>query len=390
MGAPTNRLVQLGNRILIVGAGLAGAALARTLAEGGFGVLVIDKREHVAGNCYDEVNEYGERIHRYGPHLLHGREGSRAVRWLSQFTDWVPYEHRVRALVGGGSGATTPLPINATTLESMFSQSFGSEAEVREFLRELRGETNQPPKNADEFFLQSVGRELANLFLRPYTRKMWNREPAELGIEVAKRISVRLNRDDRYFTDSFQALPQDGYTALVDEALRHPNITVSLRTAFERPMVDKFSHSFLAIPPDEYFDYKYGELPYRAIRFHVERRADSQDAPVVNFTDDSPYTRVTQWDLFPNSGSANANWHTVTLEEPCDPRDVDEERYYPVRNRETVERYRRYQAAAARESSKVTFCGRAALFAYIDMVPTVEHHLRMANRFIEKSNHAKK
>ena len=194
---------------LVVGAGFVGAVIARELAEAGNHVTVIDKRNHIGGNAFDQVNDRGERIHVYGPHLFHGSKDSIAVKWLSNFTTWTRYEHRVRALLPDGT--TTPLPVNRTTLENVFHDDISSENAARKLLADKQVDIPEP-KNSDEVFRKSVGDELADIFFRPYTKKMWGKPATEIEAAVGARIPVRTNRDDRYFTDDFQAMPSDGYT----------------------------------------------------------------------------------------------------------------------------------------------------------------------------------
>lgn len=363
--------------ILIVGAGFAGACLARSLAESGHNTHVIDKREHIGGNAYDEINSQNERIHLYGPHLLHGDENSVAIKWLSRFTQWTPYEHKVLAQLK--SGKFTSLPVNATTLEDVFHIRLNSESEAKNFLKTL-----QLPRqitNSDDVFLASVGEELANIFFRPYTQKMWGCEAKYIESAVGKRIPVRYNRDDRYFTDTFQKLPSQGYSNLFNNIFHHERITVELSKEFEYEMLDNFDYSFLSLPIDAFFNFKYGKLPYRSIKFEQSLSKLSQPATTVNFTDSSKYTRTTQWDLLPNSPKSNSGFSTQTLEIPCDPEENNGEYYYPIRNTKSLEIYQKY-ANDAKHLKNITFCGRTGLFQYLDMVPAVNIHLKMANDFI--------
>lgn len=368
-------------KILIVGAGFAGAVLAREFAEAGHDITVIDRRLHLGGNAFDFVNFNGERIHQYGPHLFHGSADSVAVKWLSRFTEWVPYEHRVRARLS--DSREVPLPVNADTLEAVFSQKFQSEEDAKEFLHSKQAEIANP-ENSDQVFLRSVGEELADIFFRPYTRKMWGREAREIEAAVGARIPVRFDRDDRYFTDSFQAMPKDGYTAAFQRIFDHENIKLILGQAYNEGMELYFDHMFTAMPIDAFFDYKHGKLPYRSIRFTLDKVWRDQSATTINFTDDGPYTRRTQWDLIPNSERSSQPYHTVTYETPCEPEENDGECYYPVRNRESLELYGRYLEEAGK-LGKVTFCGRTGLFQYLDMVPAITIHLKMAADFISAS-----
>ena len=368
------------NKILIVGAGLAGCTIARILAENYFNVEIIDKRNHIAGNIFDYVNKRNERIHKYGPHLLHCRKNSPALKFLSQFTKWIKYEHKVRALLANGK--TTPLPVNKLTLEDIFGRSFASEKDTKEFLDNIRNK-DLIAKNTDELFESTVGNKLANIFFRPYTKKMWGIEPKDLNIKVGSRLPVRTNDDCRYFNDEFQALPKEGYTEMVNRMIDHTNIQVNLNTSFVRGMEENYLHSFLSIPIDEYYNFEFGKLPYRSIIF--ENRLEDNldlDAPVINFTDDSPYTRKTQWNLFPNSYDMNGNSKTITYEKPCSMKMNPGEYYYPVHTKKSKNIYSSYLELAKKEFN-LTFIGRTGLFKYIDMIPAVEIHIRLAEKFLK-------
>ncbi len=369
------------DKILIVGAGLAGSTLARILAENSFKVVIIEKRNHIAGNVFDFVNKNNERIHKYGPHLLHCRKNSDALKFLSRFTEWVEYKHKVRALLQ--DGRTTPLPVNKLTIEDIFEKSFDNEQDTKEFLDNIRNK-NLIPKNTDELFETTVGNKLADIFFRPYTKKMWGIDPKKLSINVGARLPVRTNNDCRYFNDEFQALPKDGYTEIVKKMLDHKNIEIYLDTPFKKGMECKFFHSFLSIPIDEYFNYQFGPLPYRSILFknRLEEGKDL-DSPVINFTDSSPYTRKTQWNLFPNSPNIKSDLKTITYESPCSMDLNPGEYYYPVQTKDSKRIFSLYEELSKNKAS-ITFIGRTGLFKYIDMIPAVEIHLRLAKNFIKK------
>ena len=368
------------DRILIVGAGLAGATIGRILAENSFRILIIEKRNHIAGNVFDSVNLNNERIHKYGPHLLHCRENSEGLRFLSRFTEWVKYEHKVRALLNDGK--TIPLPINKVTIEYIFGKSFESEENTIEFLDKVRNK-DLIPKNTDELFESTVGNKLSDIFFRPYTKKMWGIDPKELSISIGARLPVRTNEDCRYFNDEFQALPKYGYTEMVKKMLNHKNIDVYLNTPFTKGMELEFFHSFLSIPIDEYFGFEFGQLPYRSILFEDRlEEGDDLDAPVINFTDDSPYTRKTQWNLFPNSLNFSGNLKTITYEKPCSIDCNPGEYYYPVQTKDSKKVLGSYENLSKKEKS-ITFIGRTGLFKYIDMIPAVEIHMRLAYKFMK-------
>ncbi|QNI53554.1 NAD(P)-binding Rossmann-like domain protein [Synechococcus sp. BIOS-E4-1] len=368
--------------VLIVGAGFAGATIGRVLAEAGIRSVIIEKRSHIGGNAFDELNEQNERVHRYGPHLLHGNINSEAVNFLSRFCSWVPYEHRVRALLQGGE--TTPLPINRTTLEDIFNLELSNNDETQKFLDSLRAH-GITPTNSDQLFQANVGDQLADLFFRPYTKKMWGVDAKELAVSVGARLPVRTNRDDRYFTDTFQALPSNGYTSLFEHLLDHPLIEVHLNRTFSKDMESGYDHCFLAVPIDQYFDYCYGHLPYRSILFHQTTSNSKQSATQVNFTDSGPYTRMTQWCLLPNSPGKGPGPYQITLEEPCSMKNNPGEYYYPVKTKASEELFKRYEKIA-KSKPHITFCGRTGLFRYIDMIPAVSMHLSIARNYLSKLN----
>ena len=369
------------NKILIVGAGFAGCSIARILAEENFKVKIIDKRNHIAGNAYDFINDKNERIHKYGPHLLHGQVNSKAIKFLSKFTTWVAYEHKVRALLENGK--TTPLPVNRNTLEDVFNLSLLTDREAIILINKIKKKIENP-KNTDELFLSNVGEKLTNIFFRPYTKKMWGIDPKDLEVSVGARLPVRTNIDDRYFTDSFQALPENGYVELFKNMINHKNIEVELNTEFKKSMEINFQHCFLCIPIDSYFNYCFGSLPYRSLLFEEKVSYNNQDAPQINFTDNSKYTRKTQWNLLPNCPSKNNNLdiNTITYEIPCDISENPGEYYYPVQTKKSKRIYQKY-LSLSKLKSNITFCGRTGLFRYIDMVPCVTMHLEIAQRYLK-------
>jgi UDP-galactopyranose mutase len=334
----------MSERILVVGAGFSGAVVARELAEAGFLVTVIDQRDHVAGNAYDAHNEVGLRVHRYGPHLFH-TSNARVIEWLSRFTEWVPYRHRVKALLADGRFVT--LPVNRETTAV-------------------------------------VGRErVLDVFFRPYTRKMWGAELEAIDPDILHRVPIRDDLNEEYFpNDTFQALPVDGYTALIARVLAHERIELVLSQAFEHSLEAGFAHVFASMPIDEYFGYALGRLPYRSIRFHTYTLPVPRLLPVatVNFTHDAPYTRMTEWKLLPGHGAAVGHT-TITIEEPCSYEENGFERYYPVKDREGVNR-RLYARYASMTPSHVTFIGRCGLYAYLDMHQAVNSALAVSAAFL--------
>lgn len=330
--------------ILVVGAGLAGATVARVLADAGHLITVIDKRDHIAGNAYDFTNEHGIRVHKYGSHIFH-TNNEEVWSFLNQFTQFVPYNHKVKALLADGRYAT--LPVNRET-------------------KAMVGEEN-----------------VLDIFFKPYTLKMWGVPLEQLDPSIIKRVPIRDDDNELYFpNDVYQGMPLLGYTKMVENMLKHENITVRTGTAFNKMFEAVYDHVFNSMPIDEYYDFCYGELPYRSIKFSTFDLPMSKLLPtaVVNFTHDGPHTRITEWKNYPVHGE-NDKMTTLTLEEPCDYRDNNMERYYPVKdvdgkNRETYKKY------AAIENSKMTFIGRCGQYVYIDMHQAVGSSLAAAKRFL--------
>ena len=211
---------------------------------------------------------------------------------------------------------------------------------------------------------------------------MWGLDPKHLELSVGARLPVRTNRDNRYFTDDFQYLPKDGYTSLFEKMLDHENISFHLNTEFDKKMESDFDHIFLCIPIDSYFNNCFGELPYRSLLFYQEiARNKSLPAPTINFTDNSKYTRKTQWDLLANSGKSKDNKHTITYEIPVDISENPGEYYYPVHTKSSRTIYEKYKKLSDKLEN-ITFCGRTGLFKYIDMVPCVQMHIHIAEKFL--------
>ncbi|MGW5837772.1 UDP-galactopyranose mutase [Methylorubrum extorquens] len=362
-------------KILVVGAGFAGACYARMLAEHGCSVVVIDKRPHIAGNCYDYMHDTGVRVHAYGPHLFH-TSNQRVVDWLSRFTDWTPYAHKVVARLS--DNRKLPLPINLDTVNAIFGLTLESEIQVRNHLKSI-SEKILHIKNAEDWLYANIGKELTNLFFRPYTKKMWDLDLADIDTSVVQRIKIRTDRSDLYFpNDNFQAMPTDGYTALFSRIFDHTQIEVHLSTPFEEEMLDQFDYCFNSMPIDEYFGFKFGRLPYRSIRFHLTQHSieQAESYTTVNYTDDGPFTRETWWHNIPNHWDGNSRRVLRSIEEPCDYRDNNDERYYPVKSSDGIHDrlYERY-CEEARGLIKMNFIGRCGTYQYLDMHQVINQSL---------------
>ncbi len=380
---PGRILVPRPGRILVIGAGFAGAVYARTLAEHGHQVHVIDRRPHLAGNAFDEPSATGVRVHRYGPHLFH-TSMPHVVRWVQRFGEFVPYEHRVSALLPGLAGAAArfaPLPVNRTTVSLVFDVPLASEAAMQDFLT-AQAVPCAAPRNAAEHLYSRIGTTLTDLFFRPYTRKMWALDLEDVDAAIVNRIPLRLDDEDRYFpTDTFQIMPREGYTALFANILDHDRITLSLATPFTHDLACDYAHCFNSMAIDEYYDEEFGPLPYRSIRFHHREEPAGYafgQTSVVNFTDDRAHTRQTDWSRLPHHAGAGPR-KTITLEQPCDYRDNALERYYPVKTSDgrNDATYRRYAARAAGEP-RMTFIGRCGTYQYLDMHQVINQSLKGA------------
>jgi UDP-galactopyranose mutase len=353
--------------VLVVGAGFAGAVVAERLASAGREVQVIDKRAHIGGNAYDEFDAHGVLIHRYGPHIFH-TQSSRVFAYLSRFTSWRPYEHRVQALV---DGRFHPIPINRTTINGLYGLALDEQG-VEEYLagvREDRGEI----KTSEDAVLASVGADLCDKFFRGYTRKQWGLELHELAASVAARIPTRSNDDDRYFTDRHQAMPAHGFSAMFERMLDHPRIRIETGVDyFARRERMPARLTIYTGPIDAYFDYCHGALPYRSLEFSHEHHGQArfQHTGTVNFPNDHPYTRITEFKYLTGQQHAGTS---IVKEFPR----VDGDPYYPIPNPVNEARYQLYKAMA-RDERDVVFVGRLAQYRYYNMDQVVAAALKTA------------
>ena len=362
---------------LIVGAGFAGSVLAERLAtQRGDKVLVIDRREHIAGNAYDHLDEAGVLIHRYGPHIFH--TNSEAVfSHLSKFTAWRPYEHRVLAEVISpttGQPVQVPIPINLDTINTLYGLSL-TEAEVEGWMA-ARAETVDQVRTSEDVVVGKVGRELYELFFRGYTRKQWALDPSELDKSVTARVPTRTNTDDRYFTDKFQAMPRDGYTAMFARMLDQPGITV--RTGMDFAEARKrfsFRRVIWTGPVDEYFGFRYGKLPYRSLKFRhetLDREWALPTGTVNHPAEETPFTRVSEYKWITGQKHPKTS---VTYEFPS----AEGDPYYPIPRPENAALYKKYEALADAEQD-TWFVGRLATYRYYNMDQVVGQALSTFER----------
>ena len=358
--------------VMVVGAGFAGAVMAERIAAGsGKKVLVVDRRPHVAGNAFDRLDAAGVLIHQYGPHIFHTNSQD-IVDYLSRFTEWRPYEHRVLASV---DGLLVPIPINRATINTLYGLDLSSDAAAAAFLAE-RAEPVSPIRTSADVVISAVGQELYEKFFRGYTRKQWGMDPSELDKSVTARVPTRTNTDDRYFADSFQAMPAQGYTRMFERMLDHPNIELLLGVDYAEARA-AYPHLQLVFtgPIDEYFGYRHGRLPYRSLRFE-HRTVDQerfQDVAVVNYPDESvPYTRVTEYKHL--TGQV-IDMTSITYEYPA----AEGDPYYPIPREENQALFKRYEALSLAEPG-VLFVGRLATYRYYNMDQVVGQALATYRR----------
>ncbi|MCC2624150.1 MAG: glf [Burkholderiales bacterium] len=358
---------------LIVGAGFAGATLAQCLASGlNKKILLIDKRPHIGGNAYDCFDEAGILIHKYGPHIFH-TNCERIFNYLSRFTKWRPYEHKVLAYV---DNKLVPIPINLTTLNQLYNLKMTSE-DAEAFL-ESKAQPIEKIKTSADVVISKVGIDLYEKFFRGYTRKQWGLDPSKLDKTVTARVPTRTTNDDRYFNDSFQYMPLDGYTKLFENMLNHPNITIRLNINF-KDIQSKIAYKKLVYtgPIDEYFNYCYGKLPYRSLNF-VHKTMDMQTyqpVAVVNYpAENVEYTRITEYKYL--TGQAHPKT-SLTWEFPSAIGDP----YYPIPRPENHELYKKYEALG-NSTPNTIFIGRLGSYRYYNMDQVVGQALAAYNKIL--------
>jgi len=362
---------------LVVGAGFAGAVLAERLAaDSGQRVLVVDRRPHIGGNAYDEHDAAGVLVHRYGPHIFHTNSAN-VFDYLSRFTGWRSYEHRVLASV---DDKLLPIPINRTTLNVLYGLALEDDAQAASFLAS-RADPVKDIRTSEDVVVAAVGRDLYKMFFRGYTRKQWGLDPSELDRAVTARVPTRTSTDDRYFSDTFQAMPANGYTRMFEAMLDHPGITLDLGVEY-RDVIDRIDvdHIVFTGPIDEYFDFRFGKLPYRSLKFRHETHdvAQFQPVAVVNYPDESvPYTRVTEYKHL--TGQLHGKT-SISYEFPS----AEGDPYYPIPRPENQALFKRYEALADAEEG-VTFVGRLATYRYYNMDQVVGQALATYRRMVARS-----
>jgi UDP-galactopyranose mutase len=359
--------------ILVVGAGFAGSVVAERMAASGRKVLVMDRREHIGGNAFDEPDSRGILIHRYGPHIFH-TNSKEVFDYLSRFTGWRSYEHRVLSSV---DGQLLPIPINLDTVNRLYGLSLDEEG-LKAYFEKVR-DPRPEIRTSEDVIVNTVGWDLYRKFYQGYTRKQWGLDPSELFASVASRVPVRTNRDDRYFTDTYQAMPEDGYTAMFARMLDNPKITLALGEDFREGRERMGArHIVYTGPIDEYFDCCYGKLPYRSLTFeHEQRPGMRQYQPVgtVNYPNDHSYTRITE---FKHLTGQNHPDTAIVREYP----QASGDPYYPIPRPENDALYKKYRELSEKEKG-VSFVGRLAQYRYYNMDQVVGAALSTARGILE-------
>lgn len=356
----------------IVGAGFSGAVIGRELADAGHEVTIIEQRDHVAGNCHTARDEdTGVMVHQYGPHIFH-TDIERVWTYVNQYAEMMPYRHSVRTTV---DNRVYSLPINLHTINQVYEAAMGPD-EARAFIEQEAETDIEDPQTFEEQALRFVGRRLYEAFFSGYTRKQWGVEPSQLPASILKRLPVRFNYDDTYFSHPHIAIPREGYTRIVEQILDHPNITVHLSTPFDPADHADYDHVVWSGPLDGWFGYDEGRLGYRTLDFVPERHdGDYQGIQVMNYGEyEVPYTRITEHKHF---SPWEEHDRTIIFREYSRAADPDDIPYYPIRltdDRALLDRY----LSRARAEDGVTFVGRLGTYRYLDMDRTIDEALTAA------------
>ncbi|WP_208280167.1 UDP-galactopyranose mutase [Massilia oculi] len=374
----------MNKNIAIVGAGFSGAVIANQLAQAGYTVDVFESRPHIAGNCYSERDaETGVMVHVYGPHIFH-TDNERAWEFVNRYAEFKPYVNRVKAITGG---KVFTLPINLLTINQFFNKTMGP-AEAQEFLQNLGDKSIENPTTFEEQALRFVGRELYEAFFKTYTIKQWGLHPSELPASILKRLPVRFNYDDNYFNHKYQGMPADGYTALVQNILDVPGVTVHLSTAFDPADKGNYAHVFYSGPIDAWFKHEEGRLPYRTLDFETFRAdGDYQGNAVINYCDDEKkYTRITEHKHFSPWEKHEKTICYAEYSRQCEEKDVP---YYPIRQTREKAQLELYVNKAKNEEN-VTFVGRLGTYRYLDMDVTIHEALLTSDKFLETAKNGER
>ena len=364
-------------KILVVGSGLSGATIANVFAENGHSVTILEKRDHIAGNCYDFTNEIGILMNRYGPHLFH-TNSEEVWSYVQKFAQWMPWKHKVLGCI---NGTYFPVPVNIGTVNILLKQELKDENDMKAWLSQNTVSYENGPQNSEEMALSRVGPQLYAQIFKDYTAKQWNKSPVELNSSVLSRIPVRTDFNDNYLSDKYQALPLHGYTAMVKNMITHKNIRLLLNTEYTHDMKNVYDYVFYTGPIDSYFSTQYEKLEYRSLRFEEETLEVDKFQPVgqVNYTSRTEkYTRIIEYKHFLNQKISNRT--TIVKEYSCD----SGEPYYPVPTERNALLYEKYQKLAQSEEKKrIFFVGRLATYKYYNMDEAILSALKLSKSILE-------
>ena len=361
----------------VVGAGFSGAVIARELAEAGHKVTLFEARSHIAGNCHTERDPESQvMLHIYGPHIFH-TDNEEVWSYVNRFSRFIPYVNRVKATTGG---RVYSLPINLLTINQFFNKTL-SPSEAKKFIGEKGDSSISNPITFEDQALAFLGKELYLAFFKYYTIKQWGMSPSELPASILKRLPVRFNYDDNYFSHKYQGMPENGYTSLIEKILNHENIELLLNNYFDKNMVSEYAHVFYSGTIDGYFDYEFGRLPYRTLDFEKENHeGDFQGCAVMNYCDDSkPFTRITEHKHFSPWEKHDCSVIYKEYSRECQADDIP---YYPIRQVKERKQLKRYLEKAVRLDG-VTFVGRLGTYRYLDMDVTISEALKAVDRFMK-------
>lgn len=369
--------MSVNKQTLIIGAGFSGAVIARELAENGYQVKVVDKRNHIAGNCHTERDdETNVMVHHYGPHIFH-TDDKEVWEYVTKHGEMMPYTNRVKSTVGG---QVYSLPVNLHTINQFFGKAFRPQEAYDFIVNEQADKSIDEPQSFEEQALKFVGRDLYEAFFKGYTQKQWGMSPTKLPASILKRLPVRFNYDDNYFFHKYQGMPKDGYTAIVESILNHPNITVELNREFDHAELGGFDHVFYTGPLDGFYNYRLGRLGYRTLDFerHVDE-GDYQGCAVMNYGEEGvPFTRIAEHKHFTPWESHDKTVYFKEYSRLCGEEDIP---YYPIRlvdEKTMLEQY----VNLANQETKVTFVGRLATYRYLDMDVTIREAMDVARAFL--------
>lgn len=354
---------------LIVGCGPTGIVLAEKLASIGKKVLIIDKRNHIGGNCYDFYNEAGVLVHKYGPHYFRAKS-EEVIKYLSEFTEWIPTRYKVKTMI---KNKLYPLPINKITIEEFFGKKFNSEEKVKEFIDEIRDKTIINPKNAEEQILSLMGKEIYETFFKEYTEKQWGIKAANLDPSVTARIPIRFDENDDYILEKFQAMPKEGYTKMFEKMLNKDNIEIKLNTHYDKKLNNIARKIIWTGPIDEYYDFKFGKLLYRSLNFifvDFYNKEFIQPEGQINYpSKEFPYTRIVEIKHVTHQKCPNT---TISIEIPTS----KGEPYYPILTSKSKETYHKYSEESKKEKD-VYFVGRLGKYKYLNIDQCIEEALEL-------------